>query len=81
MVIFIGIAQSNLVAISGHNLYCMGRFQKSTASRWRELILLLCARETLPEVLCLWGHQHKKDLGLLEQVQRRATKVVKGLEN
>ena len=28
-----------------------------------------------------WGAQHKKDVELMEQVQRRATKVIKGLEH
>ena len=28
----------------------------------------------------VWSTQHKKDVGLLEQVQRRATKMIKGLE-
>ena len=28
----------------------------------------------------LWGPQHKKDTDILEQVQRRATKVINELE-
>ena len=27
-----------------------------------------------------WGCQYRKDMGLLEQVQRRATKMIRGLE-
>ena len=28
-----------------------------------------------------WSHQHKKDMELLEQVQRRATKIIIGLKH
>jgi len=41
---------------------------------------LLCSGETPPGVL-LWNPQHRKDMDLLERVQRRARKVIQGLEH
>ena len=66
-----------------HN-HILSYIKRNVARRSREVILpLYSTRKRAYQEFCLqlWNPQHRKDVELLESVQRRAIEVIRGLQN
>ena len=62
----------------------LGCIKSRMASRVREVILPLCSvlmRPHLENCVQMWSPQYRRDMDLLECIQRRATKMIQGMKH
>jgi len=62
----------------------LGCIKRSLASKLREVILAIYSvlkRPHLESCIQLWNPQHKKDMELFQEIQRRAPKLIRELEH